>query len=335
MTNRKILNFILLPVFVVLLLSSTAYAQQYNISLLKRFYSIGTAGINGTYYPLGGAIARLFNDKLSNIAVISEPTKGSIANVGHLKEKQIDLALIQSDIAFQAFIGSSQFNDQPFNELKLLASLYPEVLHIVVLNDSPIESIQDLNGKSISIGTAKSGSAISSKAVLSEIGIVATSCKLVYERFTKGTASLKDGYVDALMYIGGVPANGIHLLSEKTKIRFISIPIDISQKIVKKMPYITSETIKSNSYLGVKEDATTVGFRALLATTDTLDNKTAYVMVKTLFENLATVVKLSNSNVRITLKNALKGFSSDMLHPGARKYYEEKGVLHAPKAPNP
>lgn len=311
------------------------YAQQYELKLLKRFYSIGTAGINGTYYPLGGAIARTFNSDLSNLEVIAEPTKGSVANIEYLREKQIDLALVQSDVAFQAFTGTGQFDGSPFNELKILASLYPEVLHIVVRADSQINSIQDLVGKTVSMGTKESGSAITSIAILRSLGITPDKCKIVYERFTKGTESLKDGYVQALMYTGGVPANGIALLAEKCKIRLIPITKKEAAQVIKSLPYLSNEVILPNTYKYVDVGINALALRAMFVTTDTLSNNTVHNMLKVLFKHSNDISKLSKSGVKLSLKDALKSVSREMLHSGARKYYQEKLMLNAPSAPSP
>ena len=333
--HKKIFSIFILTLVSIFVVSSSVRAQQFKLKLLKRFYSIGTAGINGIYYPLGGAIARVLNANIDNIEVISEPTKGSVANVEYLKEKQIDLALVQSDVAFQAFTGTGIFKGRPFNELRALASLYPEVLHVVVLANSSIHSLQDLKGKTISLGSEGSGSALTSKAVLKSLGMASGSYNLVYERFTKGTEALKDGYVDALMYIGGVPTSGITLLSEKCKIRLISIPKQVCSKILSELPYLSSEIIPADTYSGVTTKTAALALRAMLVTTDSLSNKMAFAILKTLFANTSKIVKMSGTKVKIHLKDSLKGTSEEMLHAGARRYYIQHSLLKAPKTSSP
>ena len=117
-------------VFVFMLLSfcsSLLYAEEekYEAKLIKKIYSFGTASINGTYYPFGNAISRLFSRNLKKLVTVAEPTAGSVANVNFLRKKQIELALIQSDVVWMAYQGTVIFNGNPFKELRVLASLYP------------------------------------------------------------------------------------------------------------------------------------------------------------------------------------------------------------------
>jgi TRAP transporter TAXI family solute receptor len=125
---------------------SLAENANYKLNLIKRFYSIGTATINGTYYPVGNSIARTLSKNLKNLVFIAEPTEGSVANVEYLRKNQIDLALMQSDIAWQAARGVGTFVDNSFKELRVLSSLYSEVVQIVVKSNSSIKTIADLKG---------------------------------------------------------------------------------------------------------------------------------------------------------------------------------------------
>ncbi|MBQ2592540.1 MAG: TAXI family TRAP transporter solute-binding subunit, partial [Candidatus Riflebacteria bacterium] len=166
--SKYIFVFILLS-----LCSSFLYAEEekYEAKLIKKIYSFGTASINGTYYPFGNAISRLFSKNLKKLVTVAEPTPGSVANVNYLRKKQIELALIQSDVVWMAYQGTVIFNGNPFKDLRVLASLYSEKVQIVVRADSGINSLDDLKGKKISVGEIDSGSAAGAIQILEAAGL--------------------------------------------------------------------------------------------------------------------------------------------------------------------
>jgi len=312
--------------------SSSLYADDYKLNLIKKFYSMGTASINGTYYPVGNSIARLFSKKMRGIVVLAEPTPGSMANIEFLRRGQIDLALVQSDVAWQAFNGTHSFEGNRFRELRVLSSLYSEVIQILVREDSDIKTIRDLRGKKISVGERDSGSAASVILVLEAAGIKQNDYTMVYERFTRATESLNDGYVDAVYYAGGVPADGIARLAEKTPIRLVAVPQDVRASLIAKYPYFTSEVIVRGIYNGLKNEISTVGFRALLAGTENLSEPEVAEMLRILFENVSAVSDSSQRNIQLRLDDAEKGIDNQMLHQGAVKFYSSQGLTPAESA---
>lgn len=319
---------ICLMVLAGLIITSSLHADDYKLNLIKKFYSMGTASINGTYYPVGNSIARLFSKKMRGMVVLAEPTAGSMANIEYLRRGQIDLALVQSDVAWQAFNGTHSFEGNRFRELRILASLYSEVIQIIVRENSDIKTIRDLRGKKISVGERDSGSAASVILVLEAAGLNQNDYTLVYERFTRATESLNDGYVDAVYYAGGVPADGITRLAEKTPIRLVAVPQDVRASLIAKYPYFTSEVIVRGAYNSLKNEISTVGFRALLAGTENLSDPEASDMLRILFENVSAVSDNNQRNIQLRLDDAVKGIDSQMLHSGAVRYYSSHGLIN-------
>ncbi len=300
---------------------SLAENANYKLNLIKRFYSIGTATINGTYYPVGNSIARTLSKNLKNLVFIAEPTEGSVANVEYLRKNQIDLALMQSDIAWQAARGVGTFVDNSFKELRVLSSLYSEVVQIVVKSNSSIKTIADLKGCKISVGSKESGSAVNATQVLAAAGLQPGDYELVYERFTKATESLRDGYVDAVYYTGAVPADGISRLAAKIELRFVEIPAEAQQRLVKEYPYFSSETIQAGSYRGQITLCNTIGLRALLVTTEHLSDKDAHDFLKIIFQNSSLIAAQNNTSLQFRRSDYQKGVEPEMLHPGAIKFF--------------
>lgn len=314
-------------VFVFMLLSfcsSLLYAEEekYEAKLIKKIYSFGTASINGTYYPFGNAISRLFSRNLKKLVTVAEPTAGSVANVNFLRKKQIELALIQSDVVWMAYQGTVIFNGNPFKELRVLASLYSEKVQIVVRADSGINSLDDLRGKKISVGERDSGSAAGAIQILEAAGLKNNEdYNLVYERFTKATELLLDGYIDAVYYVGGVPADGLARLSEKIPIKLLEIPEIVINKLITAYPYYSKESISNYSYRGHTKTINTLGFKALLVGTTRLPSEEVINILTVIYSNPKILSEHDEVLVELNKNDAIKGVDAAMLHDGAAAFF--------------
>ncbi len=316
-------KILFLTLLIALMGSSLCLAgDNYQVRLIKKFYSMGTASINGTYYPVGNSISRLFSSKIKGLETIAEPTAGSLANIEYLRRGQIDLALVQSDVAWMAYTGLHEYAGNRFRELRVLASLYSEVIQIVVKADSDIHTINDLRGRRISVGERDSGSAASVMLVLGAAGLKPEDYTFVYERFTRATESLHDGYVDAVYYAGAVPADGITRLAAKTPLRLVSVPADVRDKILREFPYFSAETIAAGSYAGQQQAVQSVGFRALLAATENLNPTEVVAMLAAIFDNPGQISDQNNILVKPSIEEGCKGFAEEMLHDGARRFFD-------------
>lgn len=316
----------LILVFVLIVgTASTVFAQNrvaYEAKLIKKFYSMGTASMNGTYYPLGNAISRLFGKKLKKMVAIAEPTAGSMANVEYLRNKQIDLALMQSDVAWMAYNGSNNYTGKAFKGLRVLSALYAEKIQIVVRADSKIKVLSDLRGKKIAVGEKESGSAAGAIQILEAAGLKAgTDYELVYERFTKSTESLLDGYIDAFYYVGAVPADGITRLASKAPVRLIQIPMDVITNLTKSFPYYSTETIAPDSYRGQIQSINTLGFKALLTCTEDMPSEDVITMLSVIYSSSKLVSEQNETLLEINQADSLKGVDPKMLHEGASKFF--------------
>lgn len=304
--------------------SSLLYAEEekYEAKLIKKIYSFGTASINGTYYPFGNAISRLFSRNLKKLVTVAEPTAGSVANVNFLRKKQIELALIQSDVVWMAYQGTVIFNGNPFKELRVLASLYSEKVQIVVRADSGINSIDDLRGKKISVGERESGSAAGAIQILEAAGLKNNEdYNLVYERFTKATELLLDGYIDAVYYVGGVPADGLARLSEKIQIKLLEIPEIVINKLTTAYPYYSKESISNYSYRGHTKTINTLGFKALLVGTTRLPSEEVINILTVIYSNPKILSDHDKVLVELNKNDAIKGVDAAMLHDGAAAFF--------------
>lgn len=312
---------LMIAVSIAILVSPSIFAADYQLNLIKRFFSIGTATINGTYFPVGNSIARTLSKNLKNLIFIAEPTEGSVANVEYLRKAQIDLALMQSDVAWQAAKGAGTFIDNPFKELKILASLYSEVVQIIVKKTSQIKTVADLKGCKISVGSKESGSAVNAIQVLTAAGLQPDDYELTYERFTRATESLRDGYVDAVYYTGAVPADGISRLAAKIEIRMLEIPAATQQRLIKEYPYFSTEVVTAGSYNGQIKDIETIGLRALLVASEQLPDSEAEKILEVIYQNSSQIFSQSAGIQIFRREDSGKGVEPEMMHPGARSFF--------------
>ena len=316
-------------VFVFLLLCSSilcAQNEKYEANLIKKIYSFGTASINGTYYPFGNAISRLFSKNLKKLVTVAEPTAGSVANINYLRKKQIELALVQSDVAWMAYHGTVIFNGNPFKEFRVLASLYSEKVQIVVRADSGINTIEDLRGKKISVGEKESGSAAGAIQIFEAAGLKSgEDFEVLNERFTRATELLLDGYLDAVYYVGGVPADGLARLSEKIPIKLIAIPDRVINNLTTSYPYYSKEKIDYNSYKGHNKTINTLGFKALLVGTTRLPSEEVINILSVIYSNRKVLSDHNEVLVELKKDDAIKGVDAKMLHDGALSFFMNQG----------
>ena len=310
--------------FLVLSSSLSLYADSdtYESKQIKKIYSIGTASTNGTYYPFGNAISKLFSKNLKKFVAVAEPTAGSMANITFLRKKQIDLALVQSDVAWMAYHGSFIYNGNAFKDLRVLASLYSEKIQIVVRSDSGINSLEDLRGKKISVGEMLSGSAAGAIQILEAAGLKQKEdYELLYEKFNKGTELLLDGYIDAVYYVGAVPADGIKRLSEKIPIKLLEIPTSVINELMSKYPYYSKETIDKDSYIGHSNPVATLGLKALLVCTERLPDDEAMTILTVIYSSPNIFSEQNEILVKLNRDEALKGVETSMFHRGAANFF--------------
>ncbi len=297
----------------------------------KEFFGIATGGTGGTYYPLGGMLAQIISNQTQvngkEISATAETGNASVANSKLLQNVEIESAFIQADTLDNAYRGASQFEDGALTKLRALGSLYPEVVHIVTLKKSDINSFEDLKGKSISSGSPGSGG----WTLLGELLRVYNmdrekDIQEDFSSFSQSVGKLKDGNLMASLIIAGTPTASITELANGHDIKFIPLYGEKINDMLVDNPYFIMFTIAPNTYKGQDTPTETLAVRAIWATHDELDEELAYQVVKTLYENTETLGKVHPKGKEISLETALESISIP-LHPGARRYFEEKGIV--------
>ncbi len=304
--------------------ATTAMAQQ------RLFFGIATGGTGGTYYPLGGMLAQLISNKATvdgrKVAATAEAAGASVANAKLLGSKEIESAFVAADILDAAYQGKAQFANGAIKSLRALGALYPETVQLVTRADSGINSIKDLKGKSISSGSPGSGQYQLVTDLLRVHGLSRSDVKEDSSSFTQAMDKIKDGNLHATLITGGVPVAAITDAAQSHAIRIIPLAGSQLDELLKAQPYYTRVQLPANTYKGQTAPVDTLAVMAVWATHDGVSEQTAYEVTKALYENTAIMGQVHVQGRNISLKTAL-GVGSVPLHPGAARYFKEKGLV--------
>lgn len=304
--------------------ATVAIAQQ------RMFFGIATGGTGGTYYPLGGMLAQLISNKASvdgkKVAATAESGNASVANAKLLGSKEIESAFVAADILEAAHKGINQFDRKPIKNLRALAALYPETVQLIVRADSPIKGVADLPGRSVSSGSPGSGQYQLLTDLLKAHRIDRKAIKEDFSSFTQAVDKIKDGNLDATLITAGVPTAAVTDFAQSHAMKVIPLAGPQVDSLLKAQPFYTKVTLPANTYKGQGADVPTLAVMAVWATHAAVPEKVAYEVTKALFENVKIMgqVHVQGRNIRLETATSV---GSTPLHPGAMRYYREKGVL--------
>ncbi|MCA1949611.1 MAG: TAXI family TRAP transporter solute-binding subunit [Treponema sp.] len=309
---KRVIHFVLAG---LVLLSGVAFAQQ-------KFIAIGTGGAAGTYYPLGGAMAEIWNSSIKGMNATAQTTGASIANINLLRENKVDIIFVQNDVAFYALNGTELLKDKAFKELRGMACLYDETVQLVALADSGIKTVADLKGKRVSVGAAGSGVEANARQILEAAGLTYNDIKVQYLSFAESASNLKDGNIDAAFTTAGYPTAAIQDLGASRKITIVPIDGAVADKLLKQWPFYSVTVIPANTYQGVSSDVKTVSVKSMLAVSSKLPADMVYELLKTMYANQAKLVAAHKQGANIKIETAKVGMSIP-LHVGAEKFFAE------------
>lgn len=291
----------------------------------KTFISIATGGTGGTYYPLGGGIADILTRHLEDVQVTSETGNASVANINLLGTHQIEMAFAQNDIAYWAAKGTGPFRKGAYDNIRVVASLYPEHVHCITLKGSGVKDIMDIKGRRVSVGAPGSGVQGDVDAILKVAGIKYGDMQTDFLDFNNTTQRFKDGQLDVGFVVAGYPTSSIMDLATMHDVDLVEFNEEFLSKLVKEYSYFVRSVIPAGTYQGVDHDVTTPAVMALLICDADLPTDLVYRMTKALWDNIEELRPIHAKAQLITLETALDGVSVP-LHDGAAKFYKEKGM---------
>ncbi|RRD66204.1 TAXI family TRAP transporter solute-binding subunit [Fretibacterium sp. OH1220_COT-178] len=290
----------------------------------KTFLSIATGGVAGTYYPLGGGLAQVMNKHVPNVEVTAETGNASAANINLIAGHEVSMALVQNDVSYMAIRGEKPFN-KPVENLRMIASLYPEHVQCITVKGSGIRTLMEIKGKRVSVGAPGSGVAGSLNSIFSAAGIKYSDMNTDFLDFANTAERLQDGQLDAGFLLAGYPTAAVMALAAQKDIDLVAFDEELLDNLVKQFPYFTKDVVPAGTYKGVDHDTPTPAVMAILVCDATMPDDLVYNIVKAVFENLDELKPVHDKAKLISLETALKG-ASISVHPGAAKYYKEKGM---------
>ena len=291
----------------------------------QSFINVLTGGTSGVYYPLGVAIGKIYSDKIPNVKTQVQATKASVENLVLLQQGRGELAFTLGDSLKAAWEGDEEAGfKSKMDKLRTIGAIYPNFIQIVATAESGIKTLADLKGKSLSVGAPKSGTELNSRAILAAAGLSYKDLgKIEYLPFAESVDLMKNRQLNATLQSAGLGVASLKDLSTSSEITVVSVPREVVNKIG---PPFVSVTIPANTYNGQDKDVPTAAVVNYLVTSSAVSDDLAYQMTKLIFESLP---ELANSHIagkEIKLETAAMG-SPVPLHPGAIRYYKEKGVI--------
>jgi TRAP transporter TAXI family solute receptor len=310
---------LIMRVLALLALAVTAHAQN---------FSIATGGTGGVYYPLGGGMAAVLSKHVPGMQATAEVTGGSVANLQLIGTGKPYIALTQADAAIDAVKGQDKFSGKPI-PVRTLAVLYPNRMHVVSIEGTGVTKITDLKGKRVSTGSGGSATEVFAFRVIEAAGLDKDR-DMKRERLgvAESVNALKDRKIDAFFWVGGLPTAAVTDLASSpgVKIKMIDIAHLVPAMTKKYGNIYIKDVIDKSVYKGMEADNQAATVTNLLVVHQNMDDKTAYNIVKAVFDHRDELIRVHKEAENIKFENQKTEASSIPWHPGAIKFFAEKGI---------
>ncbi len=313
-------------------IAAAALCATLALAQAPTFFRIGTGGTGGTYYPIGGLIANAISGNqgagVPGLVATAVASNGSVANINAIQGGSSESGFTQSDVAAWAYTGTGLYEGKPkIQDLRLIATLYPETIHLVARKDAGIKSVADLKGKRVSLDEPGSGTIVDSRLVLGAYGLTEKDIRPEYLKPGPAGERLRDGQLDAYFFVGGYPTGAISELATSSGITLVPITGPEADKLLAEYKFFAKDTVPAGVYKDVAETQA-ISVNAQWVTSAKQPDDLVYKITKALWSD-ETRKQLDAGHAKgkqITLKTATTGLGIP-LHPGAERFYKEAGVL--------
>ena len=291
----------------------------------KEFVNVLTGGTSGVYYPLGNTLSSIYAESIPDSKVTVQSTKASVENLNLLQQGRGELAFTLGDSLSNAWKGNADAGFKaPLNKLRGIAAIYPNFVQIVASKESGIKTLADLKGKRVSVGAPKSGTELNARTLFAAAGLSYDDMDVQYLPFGESVELMKNRQLDATLQSAGLGVASIRDLASTHEIVVVSIPADVIKKTDD--PAYNVAEIPADTYSGQTAPVQTASIYNYLVTRADVSDDVAYAMTKGIFENLDKLVASHSAAKGISLEHALQGMPVP-LHPGAERYFREKGLI--------
>lgn len=312
---KRYIKSIFVALLVVTLLSGCQARER---------FMFGTGGTAGTYYAYGGVLSQYITN-FGGVKVTAVSTGGSKANIQSIQDGDFQLGFTQSDVMAYAWDGAKSFEkDGPTHDFRVLGGLYDETVQLFTM-DEDIKSVEDLRGKSVSIGEAGSGVYFNALDVLGAAGITLDDINPQYQSFEASKEAMKDGKIQAAFIVAGAPTTAITELATTNGVYLINIDGELRDKILSECPYYSKLQIPADTYPKQSEAVETITVKATVIVSAELDEETVYNMTAALFDNAEAIAIENAKGKELSIISATEGMAAPF-HKGAAKYYKEHGI---------
>ena len=295
--------------------------------------NVGTATTGGAYYPIGNAIAQLWNDKVPGVKASAQATNGTPHNIQLMARREAEVAIAQSGVVYQAVNGVEAYKEQgKQTHFKAMTQLYPNVMQWVVRKESRAQTLADLKGKKVIPGAQNSATELNSREMFSVLGLdyrARDDLKADYMDYNQAVEQLKNKHAEATLLAGGVPTAAVLDIMTSGEGRLLSLPDDYIRKLCDKYPWYSPFTIPANSYKGQDREVKTVAVTNILIVRGDLGDDLVHDLLNAIYENTGRLSSAHAAMKAFKLQDGLKGISGVVdLHPGAARFFKEKGLTN-------
>ncbi|KGK42305.1 C4-dicarboxylate ABC transporter substrate-binding protein [Nitrincola sp. A-D6] len=312
-----------------IVLGATAFSTQAVAE--QKYITIGTGGQTGVYYVVGQSVCRMVNRNTDEHGVRcnAPSTGGSVANVNGMKNAELDMGVVQSDVHFRAYNGEGNFEeDGAWGDMRSVFTMHGEPLTVVARADSGIADFADLKGKRVNIGNPGSGQRNTMDVVMNAMGWTVDDFALASQLDAAEQASaLADNNIDAMVYVVGHPNGSIQEATTTVDAKLVSVTGTEIDELVDAYPYYTRSVIPGGLYRGNDEDVPTFGVAATFVSHAGVDDETIYHTVKAVFENFDRFKRLHPAFANLNEADMIADGLTAPIHDGAMRYYVERGWM--------
>ena len=291
------------------------------------FFRIGTGGTAGTYYPIGGLLANALSQP-PRLILTAQASNGSVANVNAVASGALESGFTQADVAYWAYTGTGLFEGKPkIEDLRLLANLYPESIHLVAAKSANVKSVADLRGKRVSMDEPGSGTLVDAKIILGAYGITERDVKPEYLKPNQAAEKMRDGGLDAFFFVGGYPTSAItELAATGGGVTLVPISGAEADKTMQEYRFFGADEIPANTYKDVAATKT-LAVGAQWVTSAKVPEATVYEIVKGMWsDKTRAALDVGHAKGKLIRKETALTGAGIPIHPGAQKFYTEAGI---------
>jgi TRAP transporter TAXI family solute receptor len=316
----------------VIIIASTAaaimLASTQSASGADKLISVGSGGISGVYFPLGGAICRQIETgrRDHGYRCMVESTEGSVSNINAVLSRDLDLGLAQSDAQYTAVKGLGPFKDRPQPKLRALFSLYPELFTVVARLDAGINRIEDLQDKRVYAGDTGSATHAIAELVFSALGVKPRDAKPASMSSTELAAALCENRIDAFAVIAGHPNASVQQAANSCATNIVAVAGPVIDGLIRDHPFLAQASVPGGMYRGAERAQTSFGVFATLVASADLPDATAYLVTKAVFEHFDAFKRSHPALAYVSRESMLAG-NTAAFHPGALRYFRESGLM--------